>query len=178
MAGADDHTRQAGLANQFLAALLGAPVGGAHGKRGPLIEDLAPGIAGDDGGGEDELRPSCGGAGREQPPRPLDVDLVDLPRVPLGGDLGGEVDDAVGSDRFEHPRQAAARTEVARDRSSTRWFGARAAHQRGDLVLAREQLCAHRVPEKTAGSGHQCLHENDRIHGHEPPGANSALTSS
>ena len=96
VAGPDDHVLERGLAQQALALLLGAPVFGLDRQLRLLVEHRALRVAGDHGRGEDDPADAGGLAGGDQGAGAVDVDLPDLRRVALRGDLGGEVDDALG----------------------------------------------------------------------------------
>ena len=156
--GANDHPRDAGLPNESLALLLGAPVRSLHGNRRVLVEHRAGGVAGDHGRDEHESGAADGLAGLEQAARPADVDCVDLARVSLGGNFRRQVDHAIGLRRLQGLLECAAIAEVAGGRGGARRMGARAPNQRDDGVAPSQQIGTNGVPEEPARAGDERLH--------------------
>src|ERR1700722_1743389 len=164
---ADHDRRKTGLQHHCLALLLGAAIGRAHWQGPVLAEHLALGIAGHDGGGEDDPWPCLGvRAGKreariEQPSGARNVDLTYLRLAALGGDLRGEVEHAVGSGPSERLWQGAALaalTEIAEHPLCPRRLGTRTAHERADLMTLIQQPSAQCPADEAAGPRYQYPH--------------------
>ena len=93
-------------------------------------------VAGDHRRGEDEAPRPRRTARLDQPPGPLHVDLGDSALVALGGDLRGEVDDAVRPGGLERPGHRVRVAEVAARGGGARRLGAETPDKGRDLMPA------------------------------------------
>lgn len=129
MTGPQDHRLEVARRDELLALLLRAPIGRLDRQARVLGEHLTPAIARDDRRGEDQAPDARSLASLDQASRSVDVDLVDLRRVALGGDLGGEVDHALGFSLAQDPLEGRGIGKIALGRGRAGWLGPRAPHE-------------------------------------------------